>query len=132
MRALFSIIFRTLAWLVWLPAAGYVILQVIGGNGSISLIFILLGAAVITAPFAHYGQRLKYPAPPRERRQRRTPPPQATSPLPEPPPAPQGREIATPPFARKTDNPQQPVQGAMSPILQRFITDGAEDIDGRK
>lgn len=132
MRALFSLIFRSLAWFIWVPTVLFTVLQVVGGNGGPWLIFLFFGAMVPTAFFIHYGQQLKYPAPPKKRPQRPAAPPPAPSPLPEAPPSPQGRQIATPPLAGPTTTMPEQVQAAMSPMLRQFITDGAEDIDGRK
>jgi len=135
MRAMLSVLLRTAAWIIWIPVVGFFLLNVLSGEGDLATLFaILLGGCLAVAPLFHYGIKLKYPAMPSERPQRRAAPPSDTTgpeQLPDAPQGPQGREIATPPFARKTDNPQQPVRGAMSPMLRRFITEGAEDIEGK-
>ncbi len=135
MRAMLSVLLRTAAWVIWIPVVGYFLLNVLSGEGDLATLFaILFGGCLAVAPLFHYGIKLKYPAIPSERRQTRTAPPSGTTgpqQLPDAPQGPQGREIATPPFARKTSNASQQVQGAMSPMLRQFITDGAADIDGK-
>lgn len=129
MRALFSIILRTLAWLVWLPAMGYAMLQVVGGNFEISLLFILLVAAVITAPLAHYGQKLKYPPEPRQKLSTLPPAPIPAETLPELPQTPKGRVAAVPPFASGLQARMQPARSSIPHQLRDYIRQGAEEID---
>ena len=130
MRAMLSVLLRTLAWVIWIPVVGFFLLNILSGERDLATLFaILLGGCLAVAPLFHYGYKLKYPSAPRERPERPAQPVPEPSPLPEAPPMPQGRAIATPPFARGLPIQPSSARPATSDRLRRFMSEGAERIE---